>query len=382
MELGDLLRARIAADGPLTVAEFMELALYHPELGYYSGPERTTRPGHFVTSPELDPAFGWLWARAVEQVYDACGRPAGFALIEVGPGEGGLAAALLDALDPQLAARLSCYLVERSAAAEQRQRARLGWRPHLAWVSSLAELPPVAAGLVLANEVLDNQPVHLIEGSVQGPAELYVGLDDDGLTLVPGPLSPPAAAALARTSLVPAPGQRVEVSPAAEALAAACIAAIRRGAAVFIDYGDDEQGLMARPGGTLLAYDRSGAHADFLRSPGRADVTAHVNLSALARTLRACGAQVAGPLRQAEVLRALGAAQLHDELRRAVHDAAGAGQGVRAVRLQSRRAALGTLTDPAGLGGLQVLAGLKGVAVPPFLAAKAARGRPLKTAPH
>lgn len=376
MELEGLLRAQIAAGGPLTVAGFMELALYHPELGYYSGPARTTRRGHFVTSPELDPAFGQLWARAVEQVYDACGRPAGFALIEVGPGEGGLAAALLDALDARLAARLSCYLVERSPAAEERQRARLGTRPHVAWAASLAELPPVAAGLLLANEVLDNQPVHLIEGTPAGPVELYVGLAGDELTLLPGPLSPPAAAALARTSLAPGPGQRIEVSPAAEALAAACSAAIGRGAVVFIDYGDDERGLMARPGGTLLAYDSSGAHPDFLRAPGQADVTAHVNLDALARTLQSCGAEVAGPFTQAQVLRALGAGTLHDELKRAVHDAAGAGEGVRAVRLQSRRGALGALTDPAGLGGLAVLAGLKGIAVPPFLAAGALRDRP------
>ena len=257
--------------------------------------------------------------------------------------------------------------MERSPAAEARQRARLGPRPRLSWVPSLTELPPVAAGLVLANEVLDNQPVHLIEGSDNGPVELYVGLAGDELALVRGSLSPPGAAALARTSLAPRPGQRVEVSPAAEALAAACSSAIARGAVVFIDYGDDEDGLAARPGGTLLRYDAIGAHGDFWRAPGACDVTAHVNLSALARTLASCGAQVAGPFSQAEVLRRLGIGELHAELARTVDDAVRRGAGAEAVRAQSRRGALGVLTDPAGLGGLRVMAGLKGIAPPPFL---------------
>ncbi|MGH2729464.1 MAG: class I SAM-dependent methyltransferase, partial [Actinomycetota bacterium] len=87
--LVDLVRERVRADGPMTFADYMSLALYDPDFGYYaSGAERTGWRGHFLTSSELDPAWAALWARGFEQIWDGCGRPDHFTLVEVGPGEG------------------------------------------------------------------------------------------------------------------------------------------------------------------------------------------------------------------------------------------------------------------------------------------------------
>src|SRR5688500_7615789 len=102
---------------------FMQMALSHPRLGYYaSGAERTGWHGHVVTSSELDPAFGELWVRAFEQIFEACGRPDRFSVVEIGPGEGSFAAAVLEAASPALRSALSYTLVERVARMEDRQR--------------------------------------------------------------------------------------------------------------------------------------------------------------------------------------------------------------------------------------------------------------------
>ncbi|HYO61474.1 MAG TPA: SAM-dependent methyltransferase, partial [Actinomycetota bacterium] len=162
-ELERVLHERIARDGPLPFGAFMQLALYHPRHGYYSGGRpRTGWRGPFVTSPELDPSYGELWARAVAKVWEACGSPDPFAVVEVGPGEGGFAHALLSALDGELRRAVRYRLVERVPQVQERQRERLaGFDAE--WSASITELPRSEHGVVFANEILDNLPVHLVE---------------------------------------------------------------------------------------------------------------------------------------------------------------------------------------------------------------------------
>ena len=114
----------------------MELALYHPEHGYYtSGAVRTGRAGHFMTSAELDPSFGQLWSRGLEQVWKSCGRPDPFHVVEIGGGEGGFAAAILEATTVPFSYRL----VERVEEVERRQRRRLSHFTSVSWSRSLDE---------------------------------------------------------------------------------------------------------------------------------------------------------------------------------------------------------------------------------------------------
>jgi SAM-dependent MidA family methyltransferase len=85
-ELEAILVARIKERGPMPFASYMQMALYHPAHGYYSSGPRTGFAGHFVTAAEIGPAFGALWARGFAQIWDACGRPERFDLVEIGAG--------------------------------------------------------------------------------------------------------------------------------------------------------------------------------------------------------------------------------------------------------------------------------------------------------
>jgi SAM-dependent MidA family methyltransferase len=349
----DVIREEIETHGPITFARFMDLALYHPRFGYYfAGRERTGWRGHFLTSPELDPAFAELWTEGFRRVWEACASPSRFEVVEVGPGEGSFAKAVLEHASGAFGAALSYRLVERSAQARARQRELLD-DERATWSESLEVVDEVPAGCVFCNEVLDNLPVHLIEGREDGVVELYVGASGDELTLVRAePSSDEVESFFAEP---PAPGARAEVGLEAVRFVRRAARCVIRGAVVLIDYGDDADGLLARPGGTLLCYSGSGVDDLVLDRPGTKDITAHANWTAVAEALRAEGLEVTGPRTQRDVLRDLGLDSVHERLRAITTT----GRGVEVVRATSRRQALGVLADPSGLGGLDVLVGAR-----------------------
>lgn len=369
-ELLAVLRERISKGGPLTFAEYQNLALYHPEHGYYAaGSERTGRGGDFVTSPELAPAFGRLWAKAFEAIWEGCGRPAQFDVVEIGPGEGGLATGVLHGLEGAFGDALSYRLVERTPELVERQVERTGIFDNVSWASCLEEVGTLSAGCVVANEVLDNLAVNLVERRGDDLVELFVGTSDGALELQAGPPSNPAIErCLDRLGIEVPEGHRVEVGLEAVELARRAAAALTRGAVVFVDYGDDAAELVTRREGTLVAYSKAGADDLILERPGDKDLTSHVNWTAVTTALTDAGMRVVGPLPQHRVLRTLG---LHD-LDRSLEDTHAAalaeGRGRDAIRALSERQALRILADPSGLGGLEVLVGVKGIPVPAFLA--------------
>src|SRR6266705_70696 len=137
----------------------MDLALYHPSFGYYSR-RAPGAGGDYRTAPSLGPWFGRLFARAAERMWVALGRPDGLTVVEVGAGRGDLAAGALGSLPESLAGRVHWVIVERFEVVEVLQRERLGaLGGAVSWRRALGSGPPVT-GCVLANEVLDNQPVH------------------------------------------------------------------------------------------------------------------------------------------------------------------------------------------------------------------------------
>jgi SAM-dependent MidA family methyltransferase len=348
--------------GPMSFARFMELALYHPEHGYYaSGARRTGWGGHFVTSPELDPAFGELWCGGLAQVWTACGRPPTFEVVEVGGGEGAFAATVLSAAPPLFGRALRYRLVEPVGALRERQRKRLEGLAGVSWSARLGELGPIECGCLIANEVLDNQPVHLVERSGGEVRELRVAARDGGLELTHAPLAEDLARRLRDWGLEPPAGGRVEAPVAAERLVRRAAGLLRRGAVVLVDYGLEAGELAARPAGTLASYSESGADDLVLDRPGDKDITAHVNWTLVRRWLREAGLVAVGPLRQRDVLRALGSGAVAERLAAERRSAERTGRGAAAVRALSRRQALGALEDPAGLGGLGVMVGLSGI---------------------
>jgi SAM-dependent MidA family methyltransferase len=343
-------------------AAFMSLALYDPIHGYYArGAQRTGWRGHFLTSPELDPAFGTLWARAFREVWARCGSPDVFEVVEVGPGEGGFAAAVLATVDDELASTLTYRMVERVPAVRARQQDRLEGAGRVEWSDSVTELPEIDHGVVFANEVLDNLPVHIVARDGTALVEVCVGAGADGLTFVDRPPSNPELELwVERTGTVPSDSGHVEVTLAAESMVAHLARRLGTGAIFLVDYGAEATEIERR-GGTLLAYSESGVDERVLEEPGRRDITAHANWTSVSGALRRAGLAVEGPTEQRKVLLDLGARSLDVAWKEDHGTAIAEGRGADALKALSRRQALGVMLDPAGLGGLQVLAGYRGI---------------------
>lgn len=295
----------------------MELALYHPTLGYYTtAARRSGRRGDFFTSPDVSPLFGELVAVQLAEMWRLLGAPAVFDLVEAGAGDGRLARDVLEAArvtEPAFYEAIRLRLVERSPAARAAQPATLG--PHRARLaSSEAALPDAATGVILANELLDALPVHLVVMRDGGLREVFVTEHAGRLAPIEGPPSTPAlAASLARAGGALEPGYRAEVSLAADAWIADAASALRRGFLLIIDYGDEAAGLWsgAYPAGTLRSVR---GHAldptpdDWLCEPGARDLTAHVNLTAIRLAAQRAGLVALAALDQTYFLLGLGLA--------------------------------------------------------------------------
>ena len=369
-ELARALAERIRVDGPLPFAEYMRVALYDPERGYYrAGSERTGWRGDFVTSPEIDPAFGSLWARAFEDIWRLLDRPAPFTVVEVGPGEGGFALSLLKSSNTEFARVLELRLVEIDLQRRKRQERLLSSEGRVAWTESVDDIEPFANGVVFANEVLDNQPVHVLRNRAGGFQELHVDVVNDHLDEVWLDCADEELVARALASDRPA-GVEIEISPAAEDLAFRCAHLPQSGAAIFVDYGL-EPGEEDRARATLASYSSAGAGERTIVDPGTADLTAHVDWNAVAvACAQEAGVQTHGPLVQRRLLLDLGAREIDEQLRADHQDHLQAGRGAEAVAALSRRQALRALLDPGGLGNLHVFAATRNLTTPAWLQEK------------
>ncbi len=320
MQLRELIVQRIRDEGPLPFAEYMDLALYHPELGYYARADRRSgRAGDFLTSVDSGTAFGALLARQFAEMWRLAAAGAAPALVEAGAGSGRLARDVLDHLAadcPDLYRTLRLTLVERSPAARAAQAGTLG--AHAARLAGAAtELPAGVRGVVFANELLDALPVHPIVMTADGLREVHVDRDGDRLVERLGPASAAVRAHMARFGIRLEPGWRVEVSPAAVAWVAAAARRLTRGFLVLIDYGHEARELYSptHARGTLTCYRRhraavggeGGAAAPWLAEPGACDITAHVDLTAVRTAAEQAGLQTLAVLDQTYFLLALAA---------------------------------------------------------------------------
>ena len=281
--LHDIIAAEIAARGGwISFARYMELALYAPGLGYYSGGSRKFgSEGDFLTAPELTPLYGQALARQVAQVLAASAPQ----VIEAGAGSGRLAADLLLALDALGCAPEHYRILELSGELRARQQATLHERaPRLAdRIEWLDELPERFSGCLVGNEVLDAMPTHALrwdDGSdVQ---EGGVGLEDGRLV----PAERPATGALlaAAQAMPVARPHRGELGLAARAWVAELARRLECGAMLLIDYGLPRHELYhpQRDGGTVRCHYRHRVHDDPLWLPGLSDITAHVDFTAVA----------------------------------------------------------------------------------------------------
>ncbi len=377
----------------ITFAEFMALALGHPEHGYYSRADLAWGArGDYETSPEVHPIFGYLWARQVLECWERLGSPARFDLVEVGAGSGAFSVAMLTwlrARAPECFAAVRPVLLDGHPHRLAAQRATLeaaGFTAEHALLDDSLARPERVTGVVISNEFFDALPVHLVtrrgddlrewyvaravlgsppgsapsplagEGRAGGPPDL------DALTLVEDTPSTPALAEhFARLGMLPGDGARAEVGLASIEAMHRIAAKIERGYVLTIDYGYEARDLYAswRREGTLMAFRAHSPVPDPLSEPGRTDLTYHVDLTSLAAAALDAGSDSDGgwhaapPTSQAEALTVLG---LPDALRAAESRAA-----EDALRFLGDRRAADTLTDPTGLGRIRVLALARGV---------------------
>ncbi|MBB5752012.1 class I SAM-dependent methyltransferase [Prosthecomicrobium pneumaticum] len=344
------LALRIAADGPITVAAYMEACLGDPEHGYYARREPFGTAGDFVTAPEISQMFGELIGLWAIERWRAIGRPEAFVLAELGPGRGTLMADLLRAarIEPGFLAAARIVLVETSARLRAIQSATLAGHAVL-WRDEVAALPggPLIA---VANEFFDALPIRQFERTEAGIAERMVGLRDGALVFGLRPGARLDASREARLAAAPA-GSVLEIAPAGERLAALLGARIARsgGALLAIDYGHG-----GGFGDTLQALRRH-AYDPPLAHPGEADLTAHVDFAALA-------AAAAGAGGRPEQLETQGGFLLrHGLLERAGRLGAGKDGAIQ----EAIRAAVERLAGPRAMGELFKVLAVHGTAVGP-----------------
>ncbi|MDQ4104595.1 MAG: SAM-dependent methyltransferase [Actinomycetota bacterium] len=358
------LRERMGSSGPLPFVDFMQAALYHPSDGYYA----TRVPGHgshYRTSPSLTPWFGRLVAREFRRMWQAIGEPDPFWVVEVGAGQGDLAADAMEETDA-MGVPLRWRFIERFDRVRDWQRRRLGPAAGSAeWLTDLAG-PPVA-GCVLANEVLDNFPVHVLEVAEAGRVqEIYVDVDGDSFVERLGALSDVTLAEPAREAAAHlAPGARFEISSGVEAWCRNASQALTRGYLLLIDYGGLEPDIwLEHPRGTVATYRREDATPSPLDEPGSKDITADVNFSAVARAAQSAGFRPEPVITQSSWLLSLGIARVAEELETAGFMAALEGLVEEATVLQDELGRLIQLGDAGGLGNLLVLRAAKDAPTP------------------
>ena len=351
--LGERIAALIAAQGPISVAQFMTLALHDAESGYYATRDPFGLSGDFITAPEISQMFGEMLGLWCGQVWVDQGCPKNTRLVELGPGRGTLMADALRALKrvPGFLDEVELVLVEASPTLREIQRERLKdsgakirWSAHF----EVQESPL----LLLANEFFDALPVRQYVKTARGWCERMVVLKKDSdLDFALAPQITPAAAIPASRAGAP-DGGVYETAPAALSLAEEIsrIIATHGGAALLIDYGYADIGF----GETLQAL-RDHRFAPILTDPGASDLSAHVDFAALAEAARHGGAQVFGPRPQGDFLDGLGIAVRARHLAQANPSEA-----------ESLTKAAARLTAPNQMGNLfQAMALLPASAPPP-----------------
>ena len=368
--LCEIVRQRIAAgvNKRITFAEYMDLVLYHPQHGYYATEAvNIGKQGDFLTSPHWGTDFGELLATQFLQMWEILQRPHPFTIVEMGAGQGILAANILECIQERhgdFFDSLEYVIVEKSAAMKSVQKENLKkWLPanKLQWREWEKIGVASITGCFFSNELFDSFPVHQIMvegGKIQ---EIYVTGDGNKFVEVSGEISTPKIAdyfpfmELDLLSGAYADGYRTEVNLLALDWAREMSSKLQKGYALTIDYGYSAERYYnpGRREGTLQCYFQHRRHNNPYWNVGRQDITAHVNFTAIDKISDWWGLMFVDLTQQGLFLMALG---LGDRLNELSSD-----RSLSITDVLRRREALHSLIDPMGLGGFGVLVQSKGL---------------------
>jgi SAM-dependent MidA family methyltransferase len=354
-DLNKIIRAEIHTTGPMRFDRFMELALYHPGLGYYAkagGASPIGRAGDFYTSVSVGPLFGRLLARQFFQMWQKLGKPNPFWIIEQGAHDGQLACDILEwcrAETPGFFEAVRYGIVQSSGVASMLQKCapESGLLDSMTWFENLEALAaeqPV--GVFFSNELPDAFPVRVITFQTGLWKERHVAIEGETLGWVERPIEDEEMLrVVAGLPLPPIEGYTTEINLRARRWIGDVGRAMSLGYVLTIDYGFPAPLYYAdfRSQGTLTAYVKHQSNDEVLAEPGMRDLTAHVDFTALARAGMDAGLTTLGFLDQQHFF--MGVA--HDELNE--------GEGPR-VKIGENLRAWNTLTRPEFLGAdFQVL---------------------------
>lgn len=333
--LETLLKAQIAATGPILLADYMTACLLHPDHGYYTTRDPLGRDGDFITSPEISQMFGELLGLCMAQSWVDQGAPTPFILAELGPGRGTLMADLLRATRavPGFHAAAQIHLIEASPSLRAVQQKTFATHA-VTWAKKIDDLPNSLPLYLIANEFFDALPIRQFTRHTDGWCETIIGVANE--TLAKGYAAPTQIPSLAHRLDDTIPGDVVETRPDAAPIMARIGGQItaQGGAALVVDYGN-----WRSKGDTLQAM-RDHAFANPFTAPGTADLTAHVDFEALAQA--ALPARATGLTDQGAVLARLGIGARAERLARNLTGAA----------LENHLTATQRLTRPEEMGSL------------------------------
>jgi SAM-dependent MidA family methyltransferase len=257
---GELLAAEIRRDGPVSFRRFMEVALYHPEHGYYRrARDPFGKSGDFYTAEQIQPVFGVLVAARIRQLYEGMGRPPDFTVVELGAGRREMAEALS------------------------------GWNYIPIDIDS-GNLPERFTGVVFSNEFFDALPVEVAAFREGAFREQLVDLEGGRFSWSGGgPVRDEVAAYLRRYFPEPQEGRWYEAGLEALAWVERIARSLDSGFMLTIDYGVTRAESVRFPAGTLMSYHRHTARENVLEDPGERDITAHAHFTAIQEHGESCG---------------------------------------------------------------------------------------------
>jgi SAM-dependent MidA family methyltransferase len=299
------IRALIQREGPISFDRFMEQALYHPDLGYYSsGRCAIGRGGDYFTSVSVGPLFGQLLSGQFAQIWERLGQPDEFTILEQGAHQGEFAFDLLEALreqKPDLFARVRYQIVEPFVVLGERQRAHLQpFCDRIEWTEALETTEPFV-GVHFSNELVDAMPVHLLVGANEDGrlrwCERRVEQTSHGFAFLPCDVADPGLRAhLDKIPGPPAPGYETEVNLSALEWIERLAGKLERGVVLIADYGLVRSDFYApsRRTGTLQSYSQHRVLSSPLEQVGDSDLTTHVEWTSLAEQAEASGLRIAG----------------------------------------------------------------------------------------
>jgi SAM-dependent MidA family methyltransferase len=297
--LSHLIRDQIQRGGPVSFAWFMDQALYHPLYGYYSSENtRIGKAGDFFTNVSVGDLFGRILAGQFVELFELLATADGFKLVEQGAENAQLAKDVLQALasEPK-SAGWEYWIVERFAKKIAQQNACLGTAPiPVRWIPDL-QSPSSISGIIFCNELLDALPCHLIEHDGEKWWEIRVGEKGGIFDFVRVPIQDETLAG--HVARLPTPSitpYRSEVNLAALRWMRSAARALTRGFILIIDYGfpQAEYYSPARTEGTLTGYYRHQRQNAVLQRPGKIDITAHVDFTAIAQAALSGGCRLLG----------------------------------------------------------------------------------------